>query len=154
MNLKHLFIALALMAMVSCSKSSQESTEESSEDMTDQPAATDDTADDGVYFEALQDGDIVTAPVIVKMGVRGMQVEPAGEVHEGMGHHHIIIDGSFVEEGQMVPADATHIHFGKGQTVDTLALAPGNHTITLQFANGIHSSYGEAWSKTIGVMVQ
>jgi hypothetical protein len=88
------------------------------------------------------------------MGVSGMEIEPAGPVNEGKGHHHIIIDGSFVENGVTVPADATHIHFGKGQTSDTLELAPGPHTITLQFANGLHASYGEDWSKTIAVTVE
>ena len=54
----------------------------------------------------------------------------------------------------LAPKDATHIHFGKGQTVDTLALTPGTHTLTLQFANGVHESYGKDWSKTITVEVE
>ncbi|MFI5221698.1 MAG: DUF4399 domain-containing protein, partial [Bacteroidia bacterium] len=65
-----------------------------------------------------------------------------------------IIDGSFIEKGQMVPNDKTHLHFGKGQTADTLSLPPGHHTLTLQFANGMHQSYGKDWSKTISVTVK
>lgn len=107
----------------------------------------------GVSFENLKDGDTVDQSVTVKMGVKGMAIEPAGPVNAGKGHHHIVIDGSFVPGGQPVPADATHIHFGKGQTEVQLNLTPGEHTLTLQFADGIHTSYGEAWSKTITVNV-
>ena len=49
---------------------------------------------DGVYFENLTDGQEVSSTVLVEMGVSGMEIEPAGEVNKGMGHHHIIIDGT------------------------------------------------------------
>jgi hypothetical protein len=75
-------------------------------------------------------------------------------MEEGKGHHHLIIDGSYISKGMMVPKDATHLHFGKGQIADTIALAPGTHTLTLQFANGVHESYGKDWSKTITVEVE
>lgn len=109
---------------------------------------------DGVYFVNLTDGQEVSSTVLVEMGVNGMEVEPAGEVKKGVGHHHIIIDGGFMKTGESIPADATHIHYGKGQTEATIELEPGQHTLTLQFANGLHQSYGEAWSKTITVNVK
>lgn len=108
----------------------------------------------GVYFVNLKDGEDVQSPIFIKMGVKGMEVEPAGKIVEGKGHHHIIIDGSYIEKGKMVPKDETHLHFGKGQTSDTLKLSPGVHTLTLQFANGAHESYGIDWSKTITVNVE
>ncbi len=111
-------------------------------------------AADGVYFENLEDGQEVSTSVLVKMGVSGMEIKPAGEIIKGTGHHHIIIDGSSLKTGEMVPADKTHIHFGKGQTETTLELTPGEHTLTLQFANGVHQSYGPEWSKTITVIVR
>ena len=61
------------------------------------------TDDQGVYFENLTDGQEVSSPVHVVMGVRGMKVEPANEYKEGFGHHHIIIDGGSIEMGQIVP---------------------------------------------------
>lgn len=109
---------------------------------------------DGVYFVNLTDGQEVSSTVVVEMGVSGMEIEPAGEVNKGKGHHHIIIDGGFMKTGETIPADATHIHYGKGQTEATIELTPGTHTLTLQFANGLHQSYGEAWSKTITVNVK
>ena len=108
-----------------------------------------------VFFVSPKDGDTVKSPFKVEMGVSGMQIQPAGEVNEGFGHHHLIIDGSFIEEGVIVPADPTHIHYGKGQIVtDDIELNPGKHTLTLQFADGVHTSFGESMSKTIEITVE
>lgn len=143
MKLKFLIISLLAATVMACSHTGQ----------TNSNAATATNTENGVYFANLKNGDTVKNPVIIQMGVRGMDVEPAGAYHEGKGHHHLIIDGSFVAKGDVVPKDATHIHFGKGQTTDTLTLAPGQHTLTLQFADGMHRSYGEKWSSTIKVTV-
>lgn len=109
---------------------------------------------DGVSFVNLEDGAEVGRTFTVEMGVSGMEVEPAGEVNKGKGHHHIIIDGGFIPVATVVPANETNIHYGKGQTETELTLEPGEHTLTLQFANGLHQSYGEAWSKTIKITVK
>jgi hypothetical protein len=151
MKLKLAIIFLAIVAMLSCGK-------KASEETTDESAAAEPMEEEstmsGVYFVDLEDGAVVSSPVIVNMGVRGMEIEPAGAINEGKGHHHIIIDGSFLPAGETIPANETNIHYGKGQTADTLALAPGQHTITLQFANGVHASFGEEWSKTITITVE
>ena len=76
-----------------------------------------------------------------------------GSNHPGTGHHHLIVDGQGVPAGEAVPKDDTHIHFGQGQTEHTLELSPGKHTLTLQFADGLHRSYGPALSTTITVEV-
>lgn len=115
-------------------------------------AATEPTTPDGVDFGNDLTGTL-TSPVHVVMTVTGKTVQPAGEVIEGSGHHHIIIDGEPIAEGEVVPADDKHIHFGAGQTETDVELTPGEHTLTLQFANGAHQSYGADWSKTITVTV-
>lgn len=89
----------------------------------------------------------------VKMNVEGYTIGPLGDLTKGKGHHHIIVDGASIPEGQVVPTDNTHIHFGKGQTEAELELAPGKHKLTLQFADGAHRSYGPAMSETIEVEV-
>ena len=43
------------------------------------------------------------------------------------------------------------MHFGKGQTEAALALTPGEHVLSLQFADGIHRSYGSALSASIKI---
>ncbi len=108
----------------------------------------------GVDFAQPEDGATVGREVHVAMRVHGMKVHPAGEVIPGTGHHHLIVDGAFVPKGEIVPKDATHMHFGKGQTETTVRLTPGAHTLTLQFADGHHHSYGKAMSKTINVYVK
>lgn len=113
-----------------------------------------------VWFESPKDGANVQGPledgkvtVPVKMGVGGIAIKPAGEAEEGSGHHHIVIDGGPVAGGVVVPADDTHLHYGKGQTQAELKLAPGEHTLTMQFANGLHVSYGDALSATVKITV-
>ncbi len=151
-----LLIAL-VVGLASCSQSSKTNDESSDETAnSSQRKIADSSAVSeapGVYFVNLRDGDKVKSPVVIQMGIRGMSVEPAGSVNVGKGHHHIIIDGAFIENGQTVPMDKTHLHFGKGQTTDTLKLTAGQHTLTLQFANGVHDSYGKDWSKTILITV-
>lgn len=107
-----------------------------------------------VSFKNLKDGQTVAKKLTVKFGVSGMKIHPAGELVEGTGHHHLIIDGEPTPIGTVVVADATHIHFGKGQTETEIELAPGKHKLTLQFANGAHMSYGPSMSKTIEVTVK
>lgn len=154
MKLKLLIPALIATAIAACTQPGNHSTTGKSDTVatptTTQPAPV----KQGVYFVNLKDGDVVKSPFVVQMGVTGMTVEPAGTVKEGTGHHHLIIDGNYIEKGQMVPKDETHLHFGKGQTVDTLSLSPGEHTLTLQFADGTHMSYGKDWSSTIKITVQ
>lgn len=106
-----------------------------------------------IFFANLNDGDAVSSPVYIGFGAEGIRVEPAGEVKEGFGHHHIIINGGVIPTGEAVPADDTHIHYGGGQTGDTLDLPVGVHSLTLQFADGLHRSYGEALSSTIQVKI-
>lgn len=154
--MKNLLLITAVCALFSCSQ-----TKTTSESETDTTAAVaeavdilDTTGGKGVFFVDLKDSQEVKSPLMVKMGVKGMEVEPAGAINELKGHHHIIIDGAAIAEGQGVPLDETHFHFGKGQTESEVKLSPGYHAITLQFANGVHASYGPRWSRTITVKVK
>ena len=107
-----------------------------------------------VMFLEPADGATVTSPVHLKFGVKGMEVRPAGELAENTGHHHIIIGPAGIPEGTVVPKDEKHIHFGKGQTEADIELEPGKHTLTMQFADGNHTSYGEVLAATITITVE
>lgn len=107
-----------------------------------------------VSFGNLKDGDTVTSPLHVEMLVQGLTVAPAGTMTENTGHFHLIIDSPPVAEGEVVPADENHIHFGKGQTSANVDLAPGAHTVILQFADGAHRSYGPDLISTLHVTVK
>jgi len=86
--------------------------------------------------------------------VDGMKIGPAGTMTEGTGHHHLLIDGQPLPKGEVIPATDKSLHFGKGQTETDLTLPPGDHTLTLQFGDGMHRSYGPELSKTITVHVK
>ena len=109
-----------------------------------------------VYFVEPKDGAIVGNEVKVVMGVEGMEIKPAGAVVDNTGHHHLLIDvQQQLNAGKTVPTGSNkHLHFGKGQTETSVKLAPGTHTLTLQFANGAHVSYGEKMRSTISVIVK
>jgi hypothetical protein len=109
---------------------------------------------EGVYFVEPKDGATVSNPVHIKFGVDGMTVAPAGTMTPGTGHHHLLIDSGPLPQGQVVPVSDKSIHYGKGQTETDVTLPPGDHTLTAQFANGAHQSYGPEWSQTITVHVK
>lgn len=91
-----------------------------------------------LYFISPNDGDSVSNPVTVKFGLKNMGVAPAGIQAENTGHHHILIDADLPDLNTPIPADAGHVHFGKGQTETTLELAPGKHTLQLLLGDFTH----------------
>ena len=106
----------------------------------------------GIHFAAPQQGAHVTSPFVVAMSPGGMIIEPAGKVHEGAGHFHILIDTDYVPPSALIPVDNNHHHFGQGQMTTTLDLAPGVYTLRLQFANGEHIALdGAQYQDTITV---
>ena len=107
-----------------------------------------------VFFKNINDGDTLESPFTVEMGVIGMKIKPAGPLEPGTGHHHIIVDKTFIKYGEIIPMDKTHLHYGKGDTVASIDLTPGDHTLTLQFANGMHMSYGEQFSNSISIYIK
>ena len=107
-----------------------------------------------VFFKNLNEGDTLESPFVVEMGVVGMKIKPAGELEAGTGHHHIIINKDFMKYGEIIPMDANHLHYGKGDTIVTLDLETGEYKLTLQFANGMHMSYGQQFSKSINIYVK
>jgi hypothetical protein len=107
-----------------------------------------------VSFIEPADGATVSSPVKMKFGVTGMALQPAGDIVAGSGHHHVTVDGGPTPADESLPFDDTHLHFGKAQSEGEVKLPPGTHTLTLQFANGAHLSYGPEMSKTITVHVK
>ncbi|MFL3000595.1 MAG: DUF4399 domain-containing protein [Cytophagales bacterium] len=107
-----------------------------------------------VFFKWPKDGSSVASPVFIDMGVEGMQIEPAGVVKEGYGHHHILINQKFWPEGGVIPTTDSTLHFGLGQTDTSIELEPGKYIISLQFADGVHVSYGELMSEYIEINVE
>ena len=89
-----------------------------------------------------KNGAHVGQEVLVKFAVKGIAVAPASENKPGTGHHHLLIDVKALPPlDAPIPNDATHKHYGKGQTEDTIHLEPGNHTLQLDFADALHMQF-------------
>jgi uncharacterized protein DUF4399 len=91
-----------------------------------------------VYFIEPHNGAAVGQEFTVKFGLSGMGVAPVGVDAENTGHHHLLIDGATADMNAPIPADATHVHFGKGQTEATVKLPPGKHTLQLLLGDKNH----------------
>lgn len=101
------------------------------------PALAGDTAQ--VYIISPADGAEVTSPFVVRFGLKGMGIAPAGIEFDGTGHHHLLVDaGELPPKGKPIPADDKHRHFGKGQTETELSLPPGRHTLQLLLGDHLH----------------
>lgn len=113
-------------------------------------------AAEGVSFVEPKNKSVVGTKFHVKMALEGRKICEAGKetADKTCGHHHILIDSKPVATGEAIINDATHLHFGKGQTETDVTLAPGKHTLTLQLADSAHRSYGEKLSQTIEVEVK
>ncbi|MEO8741356.1 MAG: DUF4399 domain-containing protein [Casimicrobiaceae bacterium] len=107
-----------------------------------------------VSFVEPKDGATVTSPFKVVFAVKGMVVEPAGEIKADSGHHHLLIDVGPIPAGEAIPVDASHLHFGKAQTDADVTLPPGKYKLTMQYANGAHVSYGPAMASSINITVK
>lgn len=95
-----------------------------------------------VYFLSPKDGETVTNPVIVRFGLSGMGVAPAGVDRDKTGHHHLLIDLETLPDlTKPIPSDTNHRHFGGGQTEVVLELTPGEHSLQLLLGDYSHTPH-------------
>ena len=169
--MKSFFITAVAAALLFACNDSEDTTSTSSETKVEShdahasttstpfemPPMPDVPANARVFFVNLKDGQTVTSPLKVEMGVEGMAVDTAnGKLKPASGHHHILVDmDSIVTEKVIPPTDSVSIyHFGKVQTSGEIKLTPGKHTLTLQFADAMHRSYGSKLTSKITVNVK
>lgn len=108
-----------------------------------------------VFFVEPHDGETVSSPVLVKFGLSGMEVAPAGTEMAHTGHHHLIVDAPLPPKSEAIPSDANHLHFGGGQTETMLELTPGPHTLQLMLGDGSHMPHSQpVVSKQITIIVE
>ena len=108
-----------------------------------------------VYFGNLKDGQVVSSPLKVEMVVDAMAVDTAnGIIKPASGHHHILVDIDSIATGEVIKKDSVHIHFGNAQTSAEITLPPGKHSLTLQFADALHRSYGSRLTSKLTVEVR
>ena len=80
-----------------------------------------------VYIITPKNGQSLTSPFVVKFGLSGMGVAPAGVEYPDTGHHHLIINAPSPNENKAISKKQLHLH--KGQTEITIKLTPGKHTL-------------------------
>lgn len=164
--------AIFLMGLIACnSGTSSESSSTDSTTQTDTSTMSDTShmamstttmdqlpsipADAKVFFKNLKDGETVSSPLKVEMGASGISIDSAGTIKPNSGHFHLLIDADdSIASGVVIPKDSTHLHFGNAQKEATISLSSGKHKIALQFADGIHRSYGSKLSDVVTVNVK
>ncbi len=146
LNKKILYSLTILICLFSCNSknSNDNSQEESNENLQTKR----------VFFKWPRDGATQASPVYIDMGLEGMMIEPAGPVKEGYGHHHILINQTHWPKGSVIPTSDSTLHYGKGQTDVSLDLLPGEYLLTLQFADGVHTSFGKEMANSITIIVE
>lgn len=104
-----------------------------------------------VSFAAPEDGATVSSPVDLQFEAENLEVEEAGEVTEGAGHFHVMVDIECVAVGETIPDDESHLHFGDASTSTQVELEPGEHTLCLQAGDGAHTALDATDEITITV---
>ena len=108
-----------------------------------------------VYIISPANGEEVSSPVLVRFGLSGMGVAPAGIANPKTGHHHLLSDTELPNLDAPIPADEQHLHFGGGQTETLLELPPGQHQLRLILADHIHMPHSPpVVSERISIVVR
>jgi len=163
--MKYLFTAAIVAAALIACNSNDDKTSETKEEGHDahastataveMPAMPEVPANARVYFANLKDGQTVKSPLKVEMGVDAMHVDTAnGILKPASGHHHILVDIDSIPTGEVIKKDSVHLHFGNAQTSAEIKLPPGKHSLTLQFADALHRSYGSKLTSKVTVDVK
>ncbi|HZN14941.1 MAG TPA: DUF4399 domain-containing protein [Acidimicrobiales bacterium] len=106
-----------------------------------------------VRFASPSDGSIVASPFRVEMRAEGLKVEAATVPHHpGAGHFHVIVDRPCFHAGAFIEMHTEGFeHYGGGETSAWLTLPPGEHTLCLQLADGVHRALAPTDTITVTV---
>jgi hypothetical protein len=91
-----------------------------------------------VYFVYPTNNSYVSRTPVIRFGLIGMGVAPAGIEKANTGHHHLLIDTKLPPLDQPIPNDFNHLHFGAGQTEAQVTLPLGVHTLQLLLGDENH----------------
>ena len=72
-----------------------------------------------------------TGVINLEFGIKNFNIAPAGQMACDSGHHHLLINVPLPDLTRSIPSDENHIHYGKGQTSDTIELPKGVHRLRL-----------------------
>jgi len=88
-------------------------------------------------------GEVIEGPFVVRFGLRGMGIAPAGVEFANTGHLHLLINLPLEEvdlDASLPFTDQTR-HLGGGQTELRLDLPPGEYSLQALLADWLHVSF-------------
>jgi hypothetical protein len=163
--MKKIFFSAAAIAILAACNSSGDKTSDNKDTMNhdmhavtsnpNDPPMPEIPSDAKVFFTNLKEGQEVKSPLHVEMGVTALSVDTAnGKLKMASGHHHILVDIDSIPTKEVIRKDSVHLHFGNAQTSAEITLPPGKHSLTLQFADALHRSYGSRLTNKVTVNVK
>lgn len=93
-----------------------------------------------VYIIFPEDGAVVSDTFIVRFGLKGMGIAPAGTAVANTGHHHLLVDAETLPPLDQPMLDQVQ-HFGLGHTESFITLPPGEHTLQLILGDKFHTPH-------------
>ena len=86
-----------------------------------------------------------TGLINLEFGIKNFNIATAGQIACDSGHHHLLINVALtdLDVTRPIPSDENHIHYGKGQTLDTVELPKGVHKLRLVLGNFAHIPHDE-----------
>lgn len=82
-----------------------------------------------IRLRAPANGARVAGKVTVIFGLSNYGVAPAGIDFPNAGHFHLLIDADVPAPVTVIPTDAQHLHYGKGQIEAVVDLPKGRHVL-------------------------
>jgi hypothetical protein len=143
LSLAHLRRSLALLVLLPAAACGGSDSDEAD---GGEPIAT-----AAVSIASPEDGATVESTFRVAMEAEGFTIEPAGDVTDGAGHFHLMVDGDCIAPGEPIPADDAHVHLADGASEAELTLPDGEHTLCLQAGDGRHAALDHTDEITVTV---
>ncbi len=108
------------------------------------------------YIVSPSNGEVLSSPVKVQFGLKGMGVAPAGIDYPDTGHHHLLVNRSVTTFDQPLPSgEGDLLHFGGGQTETTISLEPGQYTLQMILGDQDHVPHDPpVMSETVTITVE
>lgn len=101
------------------------------------------------------EGETLTGPVIVSLGVEHIELAPAADNRPGTAHHHLFLDVDPTPAGVSIPQGADGIvHLGRAQTAWQFdSLARGPHRLIAVLADPAHVPLAKGKPDTVNFIV-
>ncbi|MBC7895884.1 MAG: DUF4399 domain-containing protein [Cytophagaceae bacterium] len=144
----NLRVVLAVLSLAACAPGEQKGADSAA--LSTSPVAA------SVDITSPGEGDSVTLPITLTLGATGVVVVPAtGQVEEGKGHHHLVIDGDVPADGAALPQPPVVYHLGNGASDKVIdSLPPGPHRVIAVFASGDHVAMPNVKRDTVTFIVK